>query len=47
VVYLLLSKRLFGLRGGKAAYEEERHESSLLEVEQSGGVPAGPATASS
>jgi uncharacterized membrane protein (DUF2068 family) len=39
VVYLLLSKRLFGLRGGKAAYEEERHESSLLEVEESG-VPA-------
>lgn len=36
VVYLLLSKRLFGLRGGKAAYEEERHESSLLEVEESG-----------
>jgi uncharacterized membrane protein (DUF2068 family) len=36
VVYLLLSKRLFGLRGGKAAYEEQRHESSLLEVEESG-----------
>ena len=36
VVYLLLSKRLFGLRGGKAAYDEERHESSLLEVEESG-----------
>jgi uncharacterized membrane protein (DUF2068 family) len=34
VVYLLLSKRLFGLRGGKAAYEEERHEASLLEVEE-------------
>src|SRR5581483_4711321 len=26
VVYLLLSKRLFGLRGGHAAYEAERHE---------------------
>jgi uncharacterized membrane protein (DUF2068 family) len=36
VIYLLLSKRLFGLRGGKAAYDEERHESSLLEVEESG-----------
>jgi uncharacterized membrane protein (DUF2068 family) len=36
VVYLLLSKRLFGLRGGKAAYDGERHESSLLEVEVSG-----------
>ncbi|NUO57795.1 MAG: DUF2127 domain-containing protein [Hamadaea sp.] len=34
VVYILLSKRLFGLRGGKAAYEAERHETSLLEVEQ-------------
>jgi uncharacterized membrane protein (DUF2068 family) len=43
VVYLLLSKRLFGLRGGRAAYEAERHETSLLEVEQSGGqaAPAG------
>jgi uncharacterized membrane protein (DUF2068 family) len=35
VLYLLLSKRLFGLRGGKRAYEEERHETSLLEVETS------------
>lgn len=34
VVYLLLSKRLFGLRGGRAAYERERHAQSLLEVEQ-------------
>ncbi|HET6211231.1 MAG TPA: DUF2127 domain-containing protein [Micromonosporaceae bacterium] len=33
VVYILLSKRLFGLRGGHAAYEAERHETSLLEVE--------------
>jgi uncharacterized membrane protein (DUF2068 family) len=33
VVYLLLSKRLFGLRGGRAAYERERHAQSLLEVE--------------
>jgi len=36
VVYLLLSKRLFGLRGGHAAYEAERHEMSLLEVETAG-----------
>jgi uncharacterized membrane protein (DUF2068 family) len=34
VVYLLLSKRLFGLRGGREAYEAERHAQSLLEVEQ-------------
>jgi uncharacterized membrane protein (DUF2068 family) len=36
VVYLLVSKRLFGLRGGHAAYEAERHEMSLLEVEDAG-----------
>jgi uncharacterized membrane protein (DUF2068 family) len=35
VVYLLVAKRLFGLRGGRAAYEAERHEESLLEVERS------------
>lgn len=35
VVYLLLSKRLFGLRGGGAAYEAELNEESLLEVEHS------------
>jgi uncharacterized membrane protein (DUF2068 family) len=40
VVYLLLSKRLFGLRGGKKAYEEERHEASLLEVEEASQMPA-------
>jgi uncharacterized membrane protein (DUF2068 family) len=35
VLYLLLSKRLFGLRGGHHAYEAQMHEASLLEVEQS------------
>ncbi|MCW2528783.1 MAG: putative rane protein [Pseudonocardiales bacterium] len=35
VLYLLLSKRLFGLRGGHAAYEAQQHEVSLLEVEES------------
>jgi uncharacterized membrane protein (DUF2068 family) len=34
VVYLLLSKRLFGLRGGRAAYDVERRGEQLLEVEQ-------------
>jgi len=34
VVYLLLAKRLFGIRGGGRAYEEQLHEESLLEVEQ-------------
>ena len=37
VVYLLWSKRLFGIRGGHRAYEESLHEVSLLEVEQSAG----------
>src|SRR4051794_21126547 len=39
VLYLLLSKRLFGLRGGHAAYEASLHEASLLEVEESSGLP--------
>ena len=34
VVYLLLAKRLFGLRGGAAAVEAERHGESILEVER-------------
>jgi uncharacterized membrane protein (DUF2068 family) len=44
VVYLLLSKRLFGLRGGHAAYTAELHEESLLEVEESsdGGNESSP-----
>jgi uncharacterized membrane protein (DUF2068 family) len=33
VVYLVSRKRLFGVRGGRAAFERERHEDSLLEVE--------------
>jgi uncharacterized membrane protein (DUF2068 family) len=33
VVYILWTKRLFGVRGGRAAFEEERHSASLLEVE--------------
>jgi uncharacterized membrane protein (DUF2068 family) len=35
VVYLVYSKRLFGFRGGHAAFEAERASESLLEVEQS------------
>lgn len=34
VVYLIWSKRLFGVRGGHAAFEAERHSESLLEVER-------------
>lgn len=33
VVYLLVTKRLFGIRGGHAAYLAEREEANLLEVE--------------
>jgi uncharacterized membrane protein (DUF2068 family) len=34
VVYLLVSKRLFGLRGGRAAYDAERRGEQLLDVER-------------
>jgi uncharacterized membrane protein (DUF2068 family) len=40
VVWLLYSKRLFGLRGGGAAYHAEHAEESLLTVERAA-VPAG------
>jgi len=44
VVYLLLSKRLFGLRGGRAAAERELHSASLLEIEEAvGEAPRGAA----
>jgi uncharacterized membrane protein (DUF2068 family) len=38
VAYLVLSKRLFGVRGGHKAYEAKLHEASLLEVETSAGM---------
>jgi len=34
VIYLVWTKRLFGARGGRRAYEAERHAASLLEVER-------------
>jgi uncharacterized membrane protein (DUF2068 family) len=37
VLYILLTKRLFGLRGGAAAFEAERRNASLIEVEQAAG----------
>jgi uncharacterized membrane protein (DUF2068 family) len=46
VVYLLLTKRLFGLRGGRAAYEEQRREQSLLEVQTAADVGEGAAAPS-
>jgi uncharacterized membrane protein (DUF2068 family) len=42
VLYILLSKRLFGLRGGHAAYAAERHETSLIEVEIAANEPTLP-----
>jgi uncharacterized membrane protein (DUF2068 family) len=33
VVYLVVRKRLFGVRGGRAAFERSRREQSLLEIE--------------
>ena len=37
VVYRVWTKRLFGVRGGRAAFEAERHSQSLLEVERAAG----------
>ena len=34
VVYILWTKRLFGIRGGREAFEAERAGVSLLEVER-------------
>jgi uncharacterized membrane protein (DUF2068 family) len=34
VVWLIWSKRLFGVRGGARAYDAERHEASVLAVER-------------
>lgn len=36
VVYLVLAKRLFGARGGRAAYEEEMSSEALMEVVAAG-----------
>jgi uncharacterized membrane protein (DUF2068 family) len=34
VLYLLISKRLFGLRGGREAYDAERRGEQLLDIER-------------
>ena len=39
VVYLVVTKRLFGVRGGAAAYHQQRRGESLLMVEAAAGVP--------
>jgi len=41
VVYLLLAKRLFGIRGGGRAYEAALREVSILEVETTSAAAAG------
>jgi uncharacterized membrane protein (DUF2068 family) len=43
VLYLILAKRLFGVRGGHAAYEATLHEASLLEVEEAATTPGAAA----
>jgi uncharacterized membrane protein (DUF2068 family) len=45
VVYLVWSKRLFGVRGGKQAYEARLRTESLIEVEQAALVASAPAAA--
>ncbi len=39
VIYIVVTKRLFGVRGGKEAYEGQRHAASLIEVEQAAVEP--------
>ncbi len=49
VLWLIWSKRLFGVRGGSAAYEQEHSAESLLTVERaaaSSSAPASPASSS-
>jgi uncharacterized membrane protein (DUF2068 family) len=45
VIYLVWSKRLFGVRGGKKAYEAQLRGESLLEVEQAALAVAAPGSA--
>jgi uncharacterized membrane protein (DUF2068 family) len=47
VVYLVVAKRLFGVRGGRAAHEEERASESLIEVEAAAAAGSGTPSQSS
>ena len=38
VLYIVLAKRLFGLRGGHQAIQAERRSAALLEAEETAGV---------
>ncbi|HEY2265120.1 MAG TPA: hypothetical protein VGI96_21020, partial [Streptosporangiaceae bacterium] len=42
VIYLVWTKRLFGVRGGKAAYEARLRSESVIEVEQAALAAASP-----
>lgn len=39
VVYLIVTKRLFGVRGGKEVYEARRRGESLIELERAAATP--------
>jgi uncharacterized membrane protein (DUF2068 family) len=43
VIYLVWTRRLFGVRGGKAAYEAKLRTESVIEVEQAALAAASPA----
>ena len=47
VIYLVWAKRLFGVRGGKAAYEARLRSESVIEVEQAALTAASPGPATS
>jgi hypothetical protein len=47
VVYLVWTKRLFGVRGGKQAYEARLRTESFIEVEQAALAAAAPRNAGS
>jgi hypothetical protein len=42
VIYLVWTRRLFGVRGGKAAYEARLRSESVIEVEQAAITAASP-----
>jgi hypothetical protein len=42
VIYLVWAKRLFGVRGGKTAYEARLRSASVIEVEQAALAAASP-----
>jgi hypothetical protein len=46
VIYLVWTKRLFGARGGWAAYEARLRTQSVIEVEQAALAPAPSGTSS-